>query len=1042
MEFRILGPLEVSDEGRRVELGGRKQRSLLAVLLLHANEVVSQDRLIDELWGERPPAAAAKTLHGYVSRLRKALDGEDDAPVHENGVLETRGHGYLLRVEPGQLDADRFQEMLEEARCARAEGKPEEAAEELRRALALWRGPALADFAYEPFAQTEIARLDELQLTALEERIEGDLALGRHAALVGELEALVVRHPLRERLRGQLMLALYRSDRQAEALHVYQEGRLALAEELGLEPSQGLQRLERQILAQDPALAPPARKERPRMVPAPARRHPGPAILLGVILLGVLAAAVAVAVLQLTRGRNAEPIEGPGVRMLDPKTGELLATIPLGTAPSTIAVGDESVWVLDANDRTVSRIDSQERTAAPPFSTASTPTDLAAGTGAIWIGNGPREVSATFGGTILADSVSRLDPESSDVVETIPLPRTSPQGGSLATSQQIVVTGEAVWVINPDLTVSRIDPRTNERVARVKRIEAFNIAAGDGGVWIVEGEGVAEIDPRTNALSRRIEVDAESLTALAVGGGDVWVADPVGGSIWRIDPHRLSHPRSPAPADAVLRQIPLEVGVGAIAFGEGALWAANELTGKVYRIDPRTNEGRVFARIASPRGLAVGEGAVWVTSAGPPSADAALPASACGEVFYGEGGSPRFLLASDLPLQNPGWTAFTGPMVEAIRFVLEQHDFQAGRYTVGYQSCDSSTAQAGASDLYRCSLNAKAFARNLDVIGVIGAFHSFCSFFQIPIANQAPEGPLAMISPSNTGLFLTRSYGVPPQSQLEELYPSGQRNYVRIAAAEHLQSVARAELARRLGVTSLFTLSPRSGAELAGSEWEFADMAANAGKVARSLGLEIAGYATWDPDARDFERLARKIADTGAEGVVINGVLGRNEGKLIRDLRAALGPRVPLIANDGFAAVPELFVAAGPAARGMYISTYGLPNNELPPVGKRFLKEFEASRAGEPSPYFSATYAAQATEILLAAIARSDGTRSSVTRELRRTRIEDGILGDIRFDQNGDLVEGPVTVFRVVGKGDRNSQDGYEGADVDRVVTARVDLLN
>jgi branched-chain amino acid transport system substrate-binding protein len=219
-------------------------------------------------------------------------------------------------------------------------------------------------------------------------------------------------------------------------------------------------------------------------------------------------------------------------------------------------------------------------------------------------------------------------------------------------------------------------------------------------------------------------------------------------------------------------------------------------------------------------------------------------------------------------------------------------------------------------------------------------------------------------------------------------------------------------------------------------------MTADVRKVARRLGLEIAGAATWNPEARDFERLARKIADTGAEGVVINGVLGRNEGKLIRDLRAALGPRVPLIANDGFLAFPELLLAAGPAARGMYVSTYGLPNTDLPPVGKRFLREFEASRESEPSPYFSASYAAQATEILLEAIARSDGTRSSVTRELRRTRIEDGILGDIRFDQNGDLVEGPVTIFRVLGKGDLNSQDGYQGADVDRVITARVDLLN
>ena len=418
MEFRILGPLEVSDEGRRVEIGGHKQRALLASLLLHANEVVSLDRLIDELWGETPPPTAAKTLQAQVSRLRRSLNGDEDPAAHMRGPLQTRGHGYVLTVEPGQVDADRFQGMLEEARRARAEGKPEEAAEELRRALALWRGPALADFAYESFAQTEIARLDELQLTALEERIEADLALGRHAELVGELEALVARHPLRERLRGQLMLALYRSDRQAEALHVYQEGRLALAEELGLEPSQGLQRLERQILEQDPELAAPARRPGPR----PARRRAGLLVLVGALLLAAAVGAVAVLLVRAGGSESVagseETIAGGNAGVLDPRTGELLATIPLGTAPTSIAVGEGSVWVLDADDRTVSQIDPKERAVVRTFSTGSTPTDLAVGAGAIWIGNGIREAR-----TALPESVSRFAPESAVVDETIPLSR-------------------------------------------------------------------------------------------------------------------------------------------------------------------------------------------------------------------------------------------------------------------------------------------------------------------------------------------------------------------------------------------------------------------------------------------------------------------------------------------------------------------------------------------------------------------------------------------------------------------------------------------
>jgi DNA-binding SARP family transcriptional activator len=242
MDFRLLGPLEVvSEHDQPIALGGVKQRSVLAALLLQANEVVSTDRLIDQLWGAAPPATAAKSIQVYVSRLRKAL-GE--------GRLSTHGHGYLLRAEPEELDLARFEQLAGEARRAAPEG----AARKLREALALWRGPALADLAYERFAQVEIARLEEMRLAVLEQRIDADLACGRHAELVGELEALVARHPLRERLRCQLMLALYRSARQAEALEAYRAARRELQEELGLDPSTELRQLEQAILRQDAAL--------------------------------------------------------------------------------------------------------------------------------------------------------------------------------------------------------------------------------------------------------------------------------------------------------------------------------------------------------------------------------------------------------------------------------------------------------------------------------------------------------------------------------------------------------------------------------------------------------------------------------------------------------------------------------------------------------------------------------------------------------------------------------------------------------------------
>jgi DNA-binding SARP family transcriptional activator len=241
VDFKILGPLEVARDGRAIPIARIKERALLAVLLLSANEVVSTDRLVDRLWGGTPPPTAGKALQVCVSRLRKALGAQ---------AIVTRAPGYLLSVEPGELDLHRFEQLVAQAQGADSQ----HAAELLREALSLWRGAPLADVAYEAFAQMEIARLEELRFAALEQRIDVELALGRDQQLVGELEGLVGEYPLRERLRGQLMLALYRSGRQAEALAIYEDGRRLLDDELGLEPSESLKRLQRAILAHDDQL--------------------------------------------------------------------------------------------------------------------------------------------------------------------------------------------------------------------------------------------------------------------------------------------------------------------------------------------------------------------------------------------------------------------------------------------------------------------------------------------------------------------------------------------------------------------------------------------------------------------------------------------------------------------------------------------------------------------------------------------------------------------------------------------------------------------
>src|SRR6266550_8054846 len=265
MDYRILGPLEALDGERQLPLGGARQRAVLALLLLHRNETLTRDVIVDELWGEDAPPTAAKVLQNCVSALRKELPSD---------TIRRVAGPYKLTLEPDELDRDRFERLLAEGRAALETGDHAEASTQFRRALALWRGAPLSDLSYEQFAQDEIKRLEELHVAALEDRIESELALGHHDGLVPELEALVSRHPLRERLRGQLMLALYRAGRQAEALEAYRAARRTLLAELGIEPGRALRELEHAILAQVPALDVTPRQTQPVQRPGRAAASP------------------------------------------------------------------------------------------------------------------------------------------------------------------------------------------------------------------------------------------------------------------------------------------------------------------------------------------------------------------------------------------------------------------------------------------------------------------------------------------------------------------------------------------------------------------------------------------------------------------------------------------------------------------------------------------------------------------------------------------------------------------------------------------------
>src|SRR5688500_1954773 len=346
MEFRILGPVEVRDDGRVVRLGGGKQRAVLALLLLNANRVVASERMIELLWGEQPPATAATALHGHISSLRKAL-GPD--------VIATRPPGYVLETAIGELDLERFEQLWAEGRDALERGDPVRAAERLRAALGLWRGEALSDVGFEPFVQTEAARLEGLRLDALQDRIEADLTAGRGTELVGELERLVAAEPLRERLWAQLMLALYRSGRQAEALDAYRRARETLVSELAIEPGPELRDLESRILAHDPTLG------RGPRVPTPLRRSAKARLAL--VLTALAAIGVIVTALLLFgggSGRTAVPADS--VAIIDLRRNAVVGAIPVLQDPGPVAAGAGLGWAVHPESQAVSRIEPPART--------------------------------------------------------------------------------------------------------------------------------------------------------------------------------------------------------------------------------------------------------------------------------------------------------------------------------------------------------------------------------------------------------------------------------------------------------------------------------------------------------------------------------------------------------------------------------------------------------------------------------------------------------------------------------------------------------
>jgi branched-chain amino acid transport system substrate-binding protein len=377
-----------------------------------------------------------------------------------------------------------------------------------------------------------------------------------------------------------------------------------------------------------------------------------------------------------------------------------------------------------------------------------------------------------------------------------------------------------------------------------------------------------------------------------------------------------------------------------------------------------------------------------------------LPASSCSAI---QNGSGQYLIASDLPLQGSGRTQ-TSQMTRAIKFILKQHGWKAGKYSLAYQSCDDSTAQAGKWDSGKCSANANAYAQNSSVVGVIGTFNSGCAEIIIPVLNRAANGPVAMVSPANTYVGLTHGGPGTAAGEPGKYYPTGKRNYARVVAADDYQGAADALLTKSLGVKKVFILNDKEAYGLG--------VATNFRNAAKKLGITVAGFTAWDGKASSYEALATKIKSSGAKGVFLGGLICENGGKLIKDI-AANAPGVKILSPDGFTPVSAVVQEAGSSAEGMTVSVAGLPNSALKGAGQAFVKAFTKADKRAPDPY--SVYAAQAAEALIAAIKQSNGSRSDVAKQLFKINLPNGILGKVSFNANGDVTSNPVTIYKIKG---------------------------
>jgi branched-chain amino acid transport system substrate-binding protein len=733
-----------------------------------------------------------------------------------------------------------------------------------------------------------------------------------------------------------------------------------------------------------------------------------------VAVVAVAGLAAAIALLERRGGTSTAlaAVLPDSVAVVNAETSEISAAVSIPGGPSLVAAGGHHVWVASDASRTISSIATGTQAVTHVVAPDVTPSALAADGDAVWVLDGNRRL------------LVKIDPTYGQVVRRITLPRAPPlpTTNTRLSSLSVALGAGALWVTDGSTRLLRINAETGRVLGVLDVHEPLDdVAYGADAIWVTSGRAssVYQIDTAGRAVTTRVRIvnrlssTAPFPVAVSVGEGSVWVLNGNTQTVSKIDPA----------LGGVSSTIELGIGRNAtdIAAGSGAVWVPNAGNGTVARIDPETGNVKPVGVGGSPAGVAIGEGKVWVTvqpgfragivlprlsapvSSSRPSQG--LPASICSPVEFGGRGEPRFLVAADLPFQGQANLAETLQMSDAILFVLAEHHFKAGPYSVGYQSCDDSIASTGNYDVGRCKSNAEAYAATRNVIGVIGTYNSGCTQAEIAPLETAPSGPVAMISSTSTYVGLTHAGPGTEPTEPEKYYPRKVRNFARVVAADDLQCAADALLARRLGITELFVLHDPTvyGKGLASSVQH----------AARKLRIAVAGVAEWDPHARAYTALARRIERSNAGGVFLGGSVDLNGAALVRSLRAVLDKNVRILAPDGFTPIAPFAQLAGPSAEGVMVSFPAVAPEQLRGEGRRFVMRFEQALGRPAEAYSVAT--AEAAEVLLDAIARSNGTRASVTANVLGANIRNGILGNVSFDRNGDTTAGAVTIYRVVG---------------------------